>query len=327
MTTAERASITLRPFTDADYAAYVDIANESYPDYGWTVEEVRHVDADWKPAGFFERRVIAQESGVLIGFSDVHNARGAFVPENYSLEVMVLKAARRRGVGTALFDDAVKALRARKARWIRNGVKESDAHSVAFAQQVGAVELRRDWESRLDVAVFDPAPFAGALERAGKAGIRITTLADELAVDPDAVRKAYVLHEAARLDVPSFDPPTASPYERFEEEVLRAPYALPEAHFLAIRAGRYVGESAMGKEGTDPGVSYQHLTGVLRDERGKGIAMALKLKTIEYAKAQGLREIRTWNASVNKPMLAINVALGFARQPAWVMFGKDLSAK
>jgi GNAT superfamily N-acetyltransferase len=135
------------------------------------------------------------------------------------------------------------------------------------------------------------------------------------------------VHEAARVDVPSIDPPTPSPYERFEEDVLRSPYALPEAHFIAIHGGRYVGESSMGKEGTDPGVIYQHLTAVLPDERGKGIAMALKLRTVEYATRAGFREIRTWNASINRPMLAINEALGFAKQPAWITFGKDLSAE
>jgi GNAT superfamily N-acetyltransferase len=320
-------TVRLRPFTEADYPAFVEIANESYPEYGWTIEEVRHFDADWRPEGFFQRRVIAEDSGVPIGYTDTHNARGAFVPENYALEIFVRAAARRRGVATALFDDAVRVLRDRGAHWIRNQVKESNEHSVGFAKTIGAIELRRDWESRLDVAAFDPSPFAGASERAAAIGVRITTLADELKTDPEAVRRAYALHDEARRDVPSLDPPTSSPYERFEEEVLRAPWALPEAHFIAIRAGRYVGESAMGREGTDLDVIYQHLTGVLRDERGKGIAMALKLKTIEYAKAQGLREIRTWNASNNKPMLAINVALGFARQPAWVMFGKDLSAK
>ena len=144
-------------------------------------------------------------------------------------------------------------------------------------------------------------------------------------VDPDAVRKAYRLHQEARLDVPSLDPPAPSPYERFEGEVLRSPFALPEAFFIAIRDGGYVGESAMGKEGTDPGVIYQRLTGVLRDERGKGIAMALKLRTIDYAKAVGFREIRTWNASLNRPMLSINEALRFVKQPAWITFGKDPS--
>ena len=145
--------------------------------------------------------------------------------------------------------------------------------------------------------------------------------------DPAAVRKAYELHAVARVDVPGLDPATPSPFERFEVEVLRAPYALPEAYFIAIRDGRYVGESSLSKEGIDPTIIYQSLTGVLREERGKGIAMALKLKTVEYARAHGFRRIRTWNDSLNRPMLAINEALGFAKEPAWITFGKDLSAE
>jgi GNAT superfamily N-acetyltransferase len=317
----------LRPFTDADYAAYVEIVNEAYPDYGWTVDEVRHLDGDWRPEGFHERRVIAEERRVPVGYSDVSHVRGQFAPDNYNLAVIVRPAARRRGIGRALFEDAVAALLPRKPRWVRDQVKESNADSVAFATAIGAVELRRDWESRLDLATFDAAPFATAPRRAADAGVRITTLADEMRADADAVRRAYALHAAARLDVPSLDPPTPSPYERFEEEVLRSPFALPEAYFLAIRDGRYIGECAMGKEGTDPDVIYQHLTAVLRDERGTGVAMAMKLRAIEYAKAQGLREIRTWNASTNRPMLAINEALGFAKQPAWITFGKDLSVQ
>ena len=326
MTTPRRPAVTLRPFTADDYAAYVALSNEAYPDYGWTLEEVRHFDNDWKPEGFYQRRTIAEEGGVPVGYSDAFHSRGQFVPDNYNLEVIVRPAARRRGIGTALFADAISALRQRAPHWVRDQVKESNADSVAFATTIGAVELRRDWESRLDLATFDATPFATAPQRAADAGVAITTLALEMKTDADAVRKAYELHAAARVDVPSLDPPTPSPYERFEEEVLRSPYALPEAHFLAIRGGRYVGECAMGKEGTDPDVIYQHLTAVLRDERGKGIAMALKLRAIEYAKAQGLREIRTWNASTNRPMLAINEALGFAKQPAWITLGKDLRA-
>ncbi len=281
MTTTERPSVTLRPFTEGDYVAYVELANEAYPDYGWTIAEVRHFDDDWKPEGYHQRRIIAEEGGVPVGYSDVSHSRGQFAPDNYNFDVIVRPAARRRGIGTALFEDALAALRARRPHWARNQLKESNADSVAFAKKIGAVELRRDWESRLD--------------------------------------------PAARLDVPSLDPPTPSPYERFEEEVLRSPFALPEAHFIAIRDGRYVGECAMGKEGTDPGVVYQHLTAVLRDERGKGIAMALKLKTVEYARANGIREIKTWNDQRNRPMLRINEAMGFAKQPAWIEVRKDLS--
>lgn len=303
------------------------MANESYPDYGWTLEEVTAVDADWRPDGFFERRIIAEESGLPVGYSNTSHSRGQFVPENYQLEVVVRPAARRRGIGLALYRDALAVLRARKAHWVRDGVKESMAPSVAFARKVGAVELKRDWESRLDVTSFDAAPFAEAPARAMSAGVRIATLADEMTRDPEAVRKAHELHQVARLDVPGLDPATPSPYERFEEDVLRRPWSLPEAYFLAIRGGRYIGESSLAKEGSDPTLIHQNLTAVLRAERGKGIAMALKLRTIDYARAQGYRTIRTWNDSLNAPMLAINVALGFAREPAWITFGRDLSAE
>jgi mycothiol synthase len=326
MTTRQRAKVTLRPFTEDDYDAMADVSNESYPDYAWTVAELRHMDDDWTPEGYFRRRIVADEAGRPVGYCDVSNSRGQFVAENFSIDLVVRPAARRRGIGTALLEDAVAALRRRGARWVRAGVKESDAHSIAFAKHVGAVELKRDWESRLELAVFDPAPFAAAPKRAEDSGVRITTLSDELRADPDAVRKAYALHAETRLDVPNLDLPTPSPFERFEEEALRAPWALPEAYFIAIRDGRYVGESALAAEGADPSVIYQQLTGVLRDERGKGIAMALKLRAVAYAKERGFREIRTWNASINRPMLAINEALGFTKQPAWITFGKDLSA-
>jgi RimJ/RimL family protein N-acetyltransferase len=75
---------------------------------------------------------------------------------------------------------------------------------------------------------------------------------------------------------------------------------------------------------TVAGVLYQGITGPRREYRGRGLARALKLRTIEYARAQGKREIRTWNDTLNAPMLAINVKLGFVRQPAWITFEKIL---
>ncbi len=319
--------ITLRPFGEDDHPTFVSLSNESYPDYGWTIEEVRHADADWRPDGFFQRRAIAEENGVAVGYSDIFHSRGQFVRDNYNVDVIVRPAARRRGIGGLLYLDAERVLRDRRAHWARNAVKESLTESVAFARKIGAVELKRDWESRLDLASFDPARFANAPGRAAAAGVRIATLSDEMKIDPDAVRKAYELHAEARIDVPGLDPATPSPFERFEEEVLRAPWSLPEAYFIAIRDGRYVGESSLAKEGTDPTTIHQNLTGVLRSERGKGIAMALKLSAVEYARAHGLHRIRTWNDSLNRPMLAINEALGFAKEPAWITFGKDLSAE
>jgi GNAT superfamily N-acetyltransferase len=75
----------------------------------------------------------------------------------------------------------------------------------------------------------------------------------------------------------------------------------------------------------EPGIIYQGLTGVLRDYRGRGIAMALKVRTVRYARANGYREIRTWNDVRNRKMLRINDALGFAKQPASINYVKTLA--
>ena len=119
MTTRQRAPVTLRPFTDGDYDAMVAISNESYPDYAWTVAELRHMDDDWTPEGYFRRRMIADEGGGPVGYCDVANSRGQFVAENFSIDLVVRPAGRRRGIGTALFEDAVTALKGRRAHWVR----------------------------------------------------------------------------------------------------------------------------------------------------------------------------------------------------------------
>src|SRR5437763_517463 len=115
MTTIRPQTVTLRPFTPADYDVFVHLSNEAYPEYQWTVDEVRYWDDDWKPEGFFRRRVFAEQAGVPVAYAEASHARGQFVPENYRVDLVVRPSARRRGIGTALFDDLVAALRPRKA--------------------------------------------------------------------------------------------------------------------------------------------------------------------------------------------------------------------
>ena len=74
-----------------------------------------------------------------------------------------------------------------------------------------------------------------------------------------------------------------------------------------------------------PDVLWVGFTGVRREVRGRGIATALKLESIRYAREQGYREIRTMNNALNQSMLRINEALGFRREPAWITFEKKLT--
>jgi GNAT superfamily N-acetyltransferase len=247
------------------------------------------------------------------------------VPTKYRFDVAVLPEDRGRGHGTALYDELAAAVIERGGRALAAAAKESMAEGVRFVTKRGYREVKRDWESRLFVKGFDFERFATADDRVKKQGIRIVTLADEMQRDPAALQKAFELNEDCRMDIPSVDPPTRHTFDEFRRDDVDAPSALLDAFYIAIdKEGQYLGVSNMFRSLDDPTFIWQGITGVRREARGKGIAMALKLRTVRYTIDKGIEHIKTWNDVRNRPMLAINEALGFAKQPAWVSYEKDL---
>jgi GNAT superfamily N-acetyltransferase len=309
----------VREFVPADYEALVAGSNRSYPDYPSTVKELRHQDDTFDRKRFFALRLVAEQEGNLVGQVHVHHRPSRFHPDRYSFDLWVVPDARRHGHGTALYDAAVNALKARNALAATGGLKESMEDGVTFFRKRGWVEVRRDWESRLPVAGFDHAKFSTADERVAKEGIRISTLTEERKRDPAADRKAYELVDEARKDVPATDPATPETFEEWRERWVDSPTFMADAFFVAIdREGRWLGMSNLERQIEDPSFVWQGLTGTLREARGRGIAMALKLRTVSYAQGMGVDHIKTWNAQSNRPMLSINEAMGFVKQPAWI---------
>ena len=56
---------------------------------------------------------------------------------------------------------------------------------------------------------------------------------------------------------------------------------------------------------------YNTFTGVRRPYRGRGLAQAMKMQAIHYARGKGALVIRTHNDSSNAPILAVNRKLGY----------------
>lgn len=318
--------ITIRPFapTASDYAAIVAIHNAIFPEYATSEAELRHHDEHYAARQFVLHRYVAiNATGRLVGRAQYHEMPGA--ADRFWFILQVDPEHQKRGIGSRLWEHALAELRQRGAQLIQGMVREYHTDAIAFAERRGCYEVGRAWESRINPQAFDPAPFQPYLDRAQTAGIVLTTLAEEKLHDSNWLRKAYDLQMALQADEPSPNPFTPLPLEDFVREEIDAPYALHDAYFLAKDGERWIGQSVLGQHIQGPFPLFQSLTGTLRAYRGRGIATALKLQALRYAKIHGFTMLKTFNDITNQPMLAINTKLGFVRQPAAMRMEKRLN--
>ena len=317
-------SLTIRPFRydEADYAEMATVRNAIYPEYPIAASEWRRWDQQRDERLTF-CRLIAELDGRQVGGLVYENITWSYHPQKFQVGVWVHPDYQRRGVGGALYERLQAELAPYEPIALRHTLREDYVEGRKFAERRGFEEEVRSWESRLDVASFDPAPFAGAEERVLAQGIRITTVGELMKSDPELWPKLYELDTAATMDVPLPEPITPPPYESWLKHFQDNPALLPEGFFVALDGDRYVGLSSLWRREASPDLETG-FTGTLREYRRRGIALALKLRAIDYAKRSGVPVIRTENLSVNRPMLSINEALGFVKQPAWISLVKKL---
>jgi GNAT superfamily N-acetyltransferase len=317
----QHLGVRIRAFDEQDYDGVVRVSNACFPDAPTTVDEWRYDDTHLDRSRYhLERHVAVDERGDVVSYTGLGHITWNFHPQKFFAEVRVHPRHRRRGIGTALWDMLLASLRAHDAIVARTQIREDRAAGVHFAEQHGFQEVMRGWESRLPVAAFEFDRFQPAVDRVLASGVGITTLAAELARDPANLRRVYEMDQEIGTDVPMPDRFTPD-FENFVDHAVRSPWALNDAYFIAVVDGTYAGVSALFKpQGGD--WLQQGLTGVRRPFRGRGIATALKVTTISYARTHGVPEVRTWNEINNAPILAINTKFGFVRQPAWVTYAR-----
>ncbi len=161
------------------------------------------------------------------------------------------------------------------------------------------------------------------LTRMREQDIEIVTCSELMASDPECQRKLYDLNWITIQDKPATGAYTRQPYEKFVAQVFENPGFIPEAFFVALHKGRYVGESDLVGDQGDGEQLETGYTGVHPEYRRRGIATALKTRCIQYAQEHAFKTIVTGN-DITNPMYQLNLQLGFKPTPAELLYEMKL---
>ncbi len=313
--------MNIRPFkfNDRDYQAYVDVANAVHPEANRTVKDIRYFD-DTRTKDELLERFMVEAGDKVIAWIQYETPRNP-LPGALELRYRVLPG--HEFLTQPLWDFALSEMKPLQPRVLISRERE-DWPEAAFYLSQQFTEYDRMWASNLDVTTFSARPFEPSLQRAREAGITFRTLA-EFPYTDDAFRKRwYELLITLLRDVPSAEPMEPWSYETWLTRIPTSPMLLPEGYFFALDGDELIGITELAKSNR-PKTLQTGLTGVKQNYRRKGIAQSLKLKAAEFAKHYGAQFIRTNNHIINRPMLAINEAMGFVKEPTWLHLKKEMT--
>jgi len=236
---------------------------------------------------------------------------------------------RRRGVARSLLEQLDDHARTNQAKRLVAAVRGDEPEGGRFAQAVGFRAYHERIDAYIDVPSFDASAFEDPDEIARRAGVRLATYADlvkERAADLEAFQRELLLVIwATARDVPSPTPmpDQPPPFEIAKRMFFEGPGQDPPSTVYALRDGHPVAMTATVVK--ENGAAYTNFTGVAREERGKGLALALKLRALRELRARGVKLFGTTNDEQNAAMRGINRKLGYVPDPPTTMYEKRFS--
>lgn len=316
------SQIKIRAFrpVEEDYEAIIRIWDAAWPNLAGYQDRVQVEDQKRDPA-LPLTRLIAEAGSESVGYGDIRKLPSEEDEVVYYISIQVLPGWRRRGIGSALYDQLFELLKDSGARTLFSDTYDTFTESVRFLEKRGFVAFMRYPLSILDIARFDFGRFQGLERRLEQEGIRILPLSRLQKQHPDWKEKLWRLDSQIQLDAPAPVAPKPLSFEAFCKKKIASDWFEPDLWMIALDGQQWVGESAL--EPVSPGRYWTHITGVLRDYRRKGIATALKVGIIKQVSMAGGRTIQTSNEEHN-PMYQINLLLGFQAEPTEVHYRKDL---
>lgn len=317
----------LREFHDVECAALSDGRPHALLR---SLETLARTAAD--SSTFYRRELlVAREEGRAMGIAEL----GMSLSENHhlaDLDVAVHPDARRRGVGRALHDEAVRRGRAAGRTTYLSAVFQRDpgapSAGTAFAHALGYDLVEQDHHLVLDLRGAEArlTPYLAVAD-----GYDVLAWQGRT---PDHLLDAYAaLQTQMSRDLPSEGidrspvDVTADEVRETEERVAGVAVRLLAA-VRRVDDGRLVGYSIADLEHGSPDVA-QLDTMVLSSDRGHGLGLTMKATVLRTVLRDhpARRSVHAWNAADNAPIQRLNRALGFeCVEVAWQVQGRDRDA-
>ena len=318
-------TLTIKPFdgSDGQYQTINTIFNLCYPDYAHPVATMKH-DDDSRSKKYPYQRELIERDGTIIAYGRYCQDEWGYHPQKYDWRVFQHPDEDVKPLLAMYQARIIDALKDKDLIGLTTSAREDQPERLEFLK-ANDYELKMRYpQSHVDVEAFDASRFVEKVQRVKDSGVEILT-AGQLSVEkPDDWQ--HILHELdweLMQDVPLPDPPQKPEFEDYIKGAFENPSYLPDAFFVAREGDNYVGVSTLWKDEMNPKRLWTGLTGVSQSHRRRGIATALKVTALQYARQYGAKYVQTDNEE-NNPMFQLNLDLGFTPLPAWIDFEKAL---
>jgi GNAT superfamily N-acetyltransferase len=293
----------IRKATLDDVPQAAALRQRAWPDSLITADGMRHfIEATPERA---ERLLLAfEEAGELVGWAAAAREWSRSDPTHGYLDISVDPAHRGRKIGSRLIEAA-------DAHLSRLGVTSTRGESLdepaarALAERHGFAETGSSSTSAVDPRTVRPLPLPPD----------VTVVPFRELDDPEPV---WTLDLEVSQDIPNeeFD---AVSLEEWSNTFWRSPVIDDDASLAAFVDGQLVALT-MIRIDRESGRAQNNLAGTRRAFRGRGIATALKSRSLVRAAELGATIVLTDNEELNTSMLAVNAKLGyrpFSRRITW----------
>jgi mycothiol synthase len=300
---------TIRPFDPApDIPFRVALYNAQFPETPMTVEQNLEQER-LRPVDRLALRLVAEDDQQILGYS-FSTDKGVPNTTEFIIVCLVSPKARGNGIGTHLAQQSVAFAREHGAVCTFAFVRDDDPSSLHFAEKMGFSKLNHEFDVALDLTSFDAARLLELDRFKSDAGIRLTNL--ETWGDTLEHRRAFhALMIETLADMPG--EPMFETFEQFLPWLERKSFFASGVLLVLDAQGEAVGFSWLMFD-VSTGQIENWGTGIRREYRRQGLAWALKVAGIRWAREHGAKRIVTANHEGNEGMRAINQRLGFERQ-------------